>query len=103
MILSIQVAMVASFISSLVAAFSHKFDDGFIGKIALSCIGLFSFFGLVNLYHGIIPEDAIIGIELAAISLIVRQYGLEVFNIFKPKLMAFIKHEQAKIAAKGHK
>ena len=104
MILSFQVAMAASFISSIIAAFSHKFDDGVFGKVALSLIGLLSYFGMVNLYHGLMPNDMLIyGIAFAATFLLARQYWLEVFNHFRPKIIIMLKNERAKSAARGHK
>ena len=103
MILSFQVAMAASFFSSIIAAFSHKFDDGFFGKVALSCIGLCSFFGYVNLSHGLVPEDAIIVVILSGLFLVARQYWLELFSKYKPKVIIMIKSERSKSAVRGRK
>lgn len=103
MILSIQVVMVLIFTSSMVAIFSHKFDDGIVGKIALSCIALCSYFSFVNLTHGLISDDLNITIAIAAFSLCIRHYWMWIFNHFRPRLMIMIKHEKAKIITRGHK
>lgn len=103
MMASIQVAMVIIFVSAIVAIFSKKFDDGTVGKIALSCIALCSYFGFVNLSHGIMPEESISIIILASFSLVVRQYWIDIFTHLKPRIIILIKHERAKMMSRGNK
>ena len=103
MITSIQFVMPVTFLASIIAIFSHKFDDGFIGKICLSIIAIFSWFGFINALHGIMPVKSISVIMLSFCLMLVRHIAIGIFSYYRPRIMAYIEREKTKLAARHHK